>query len=66
VRGYGVEIILTFRDLDAALAIASRGGTVVAPIERRPWGLRDFRVLDPYGFYVRCTEPHDPLSGRPL
>lgn len=59
-RGYGVEIVLTFEDLDAAFASAQELGTIVEPIRVRPWGLRDFRVEDPYGFYVRCTEPHDP------
>lgn len=65
-RGYGVEIVLTFDDLDAAFSRVGTMGTVVEPLRLRPWGLRDFRVMDPYGFYVRCTEPHDPLSGRPL
>lgn len=59
-RGYGVEIVLTFDDLDATFEAARAVGTIVEPIRRRHWGLRDFRVLDPYGFYVRCTEPHDP------
>lgn len=67
-RGYGVEIVLTFEDLDAAFAWARELGTIVEPIRVRAWGLRDFRVEDPYGFYVRCTERHDPRvvgSGTP-
>lgn len=64
-RGYGVEIVLTFDDLDAAFAAASSVGTILEPIRLRHWGLRDFRVEDPYGFYLRCTEPHDPATGRP-
>ena len=63
-RGYGVEIVLTFDDLEDAFGRASAVGAVVEPIRKRHWGLRDFRLIDPYGFYVRCTEPHDPLSGR--
>jgi uncharacterized glyoxalase superfamily protein PhnB len=57
-----VEIVLTFDDLDATFARAQTVGTIVAPIRLRHWGLRDFRVLDPYSFYIRCTEPHDPLG----
>lgn len=60
--GHRVEIVLTFDDLEAAFEAARSIGTVVEPIRQRHWGLRDFRVLDPYGFYVRCTEPHDPLG----
>jgi uncharacterized glyoxalase superfamily protein PhnB len=63
-RGYGVEIVLTFDDIEQAFERASAIGAVVEPIRERHWGLRDFRLIDPYGFYVRCTEPHDPLSGR--
>jgi 7,8-dihydroneopterin aldolase/epimerase/oxygenase len=64
VVGYGVEIVLTFDDLDAAFDRARELGRVIEPIRLRRWGLRDFRVLDPYGFYLRCTEAHDPLTGR--
>lgn len=64
-RGYGVEIVLTFDDLEATFEAARSVGTILEPIRRRHWGLRDFRVLDPYGFYVRCTELHDPAAGSP-
>ena len=54
----GVEIVLEVPDLDAALAALVRaGGHVVEPIRERPWGLRDFRVLDPDGYYLRITTP---------
>lgn len=59
-RGYGVEIVLTFEDLDATFARARELGTIVESMRLRSWGLRDFRMEDPYGFYVRCTERHDP------
>ncbi len=59
-RGYGVEIVIEVADV-AALYDAARGfAPIVAPLERRPWGARDFRVADPFGFYLRITEP---LSG---
>lgn len=31
----------------------------------RPWGLRDFRVVDPSGYYLRITERH-PGTARCL
>ena len=60
--GHRVEMVLTFHDLDATFEAARSVGTIVEPIRRRHWGLRDFRALDPFGFYVRCTEPHDPAA----
>jgi lactoylglutathione lyase len=56
VRGAGVEIVLEVPDVDAALKAAQRAGVrVVEPLRERPWGLRDFRVVDPDGYYLRIT-----------
>ena len=33
--------------------LAGRGATIARPLERRPWGARDFYVEDPDG-YVLC------------
>ncbi len=55
-RGAGVEIVLEVEDLDDALArFEAAGGRLAEPIQRRPWGLRDFRVVDPDGYYIRIT-----------
>ena len=52
----GVEIVLEVRDVDAALEQVERAGfSVVELLRERPWGLRDFRVVDPDGYYVRVT-----------
>lgn len=32
---------------------------VVEELRKRPWGLKDFRVEDPFGYYLRITERHD-------
>ena len=32
---------------------------IVNPLVKRPWGLWDFRIEDPFGFYLRITEHHD-------
>jgi len=29
---------------------------VVEPLRMRPWGARDFRIADPFGYYLRITE----------
>lgn len=55
-RGAGVEIVLEVEDVDAALARFERSRhPLVEPLRTRPWGLRDFRVTDPDGYYLRVT-----------
>ena len=54
-RGAGVEIVIEVDDLDAALERA--GDHVAEPLQLRPWGLRDFRLADPDGYYLRVTTP---------
>ena len=55
-RGAGVEIVLEVEDVDAAFDAAERAAArVVEPLRDRPWGLRDFRVVDPDGYYLRIT-----------
>ena len=55
-RGLGVEIVLEVDDLDAYHAqILASGYEVFEPLRERPWGLRDFRVIDPDGYYLRIT-----------
>lgn len=56
-RGYGVEIVLIVDDLDRLYEVARQMGAVVGELRQRPWGARDFRVADPFGFYLRFTEP---------
>ena len=58
-RGAGVEVVLELDDPAAVEAAAARvagtGWPLAEPLTDRPWGLRDFRVVDPDGYYVRVT-----------
>lgn len=55
-NGAGVEIVLEVADVDASYAaVIDAGWPVLGPVKRRPWGARDFRLLDPDGYYVRVT-----------
>jgi lactoylglutathione lyase len=59
----GVELVLEVEDLDAEYSRVSAAGWPVAEEPRlRPWGLRDFRVLDPSGYYWRITT-HPTAAG---
>ncbi len=62
--GKGVEVVLTTAHLDEVYAQLKGDACVVEEMETKPWGLRDFRVKDPYGYYLRITSPHDILSSE--
>jgi catechol 2,3-dioxygenase-like lactoylglutathione lyase family enzyme len=55
-RGLGVEIVLEVDDVDGWHArVAASGHPILEPLRDRPWGLRDFRISDPDGYYLRIT-----------
>ena len=35
--------------------VFASGHPVFEPLQERPWGLRDFRIVDPDGYYLRVT-----------
>jgi predicted enzyme related to lactoylglutathione lyase len=52
----GVELVLEVADLDAEHnRILDARWPLTEGITLRPWGLRDFRLLDPDGYYLRFT-----------
>src|SRR5688572_7307347 len=53
--GLCVELVVEVDDLDAAFEQARSKWPIETTLGLRPWGRRDFRVLDPDGFYVRVT-----------
>jgi lactoylglutathione lyase len=55
-HGAGVEIVLEVADLDEAAARVARAAYSIAEAPReQPWGRRDFRLVDPDGYYIRVT-----------
>ena len=59
----GVEIVIEVDDLDAEHdKIVQRGWKIAEQIELKDWGLRDFRIHDPDGHYLRFTE-HSNTAG---
>lgn len=54
----GVELVLEVDDLIACRErVREQGWPIEEDLTDRPWGLRDFRLLDPSGYYWRITEP---------
>jgi len=52
----GVELVLEVNDLDAEHRhVVASGWPLAADLQQRPWGQRDFRLLDPSGYYLRVT-----------
>lgn len=51
-----VEIVIEVDDVvsERDLVLAA-GWSLEADLEERPWGLTDFRILDPDGYYLRFT-----------
>jgi len=55
-RGHSVEIIVHTSELDAMYERAKALDAVVEPLRMRKWGARDFRISDPFGYYIRITD----------
>lgn len=54
--GRGIELVLEVQGIAAVLAqVRSTGWPLSSPLQEQPWGLSDFRVLDPDGYYWRIT-----------
>lgn len=56
--GLGVEIVLKVADVEDAFRAAKESGWPVSDLALQPWGLRDFRLVDPDGYYIRVTSRH--------
>jgi predicted lactoylglutathione lyase len=61
-RGYGVEIVIMVENIDELYDQAKLFANIVRELQLRPWGARDFRLEDPFGFYIRFTEPYNVLK----
>ena len=54
--GKGVEIVLFVADLDEVYdQVLASGWPLSTPMTDQPWGMTDFRVIDPDGCYIRVT-----------
>lgn len=54
--GVGVELVIEVDDVEAAYrTVVKSEHAVLTPLGERSWGLRDFRMADPDGYYLRIT-----------
>jgi len=61
-RGYGVEIGIIVEDIESFYNQIKDSVKVVDELQVQPWGLKDFRIEDPFGFYLKLSEPYDILD----
>jgi cold shock CspA family protein/uncharacterized glyoxalase superfamily protein PhnB len=63
-RGAGVELVLEMSDIqDFYEQIQRLGIPIHEPLREQPWEARDFRILDPDGYYWRITSPRVMTDG---
>ncbi len=63
-RGYGIEIVLMVKDIQKFYEEIKSKLEIREPLQLRPWGLEDFRVVDPFGYYLRFTSYHNILDPK--
>lgn len=61
-RGYGIEIVVMVEDIEALYEKMSKFANIVSDYKLQPWGLWDFRIEDPFGYFLRFTSNHDILD----
>ena len=60
-RGYGAEIVIFVEDIEKFYGKVSKFAKVVEKLTLQPWGDKDFRVEDPFGYYLRFSSPYNTL-----
>lgn len=61
-KGYGVEIVIMVDDIEKFYKKVKKFAKIVEELKDKPWGLKDFRIEDPFGFYIRFTEKFNILN----
>ena len=56
-NGFNVEIIIFVEDVKKMYEKIKLKVNVVEHLKHKRWGAWDFRVEDPFGFYLRISEP---------
>ena len=63
-RGYAVELVIIDNNIEELYKKCKKFAKIAGDLRLKPWGLKDFRIEDPFGFYLRITEPHDILDQK--
>lgn len=69
IHGHGVEISIPVEDIDEfydEVAKKIDQKHIFQPLKQQPWGKKDFRLVDPFGYFLRFNEPWNVLEYIPL
>ena len=56
--GRGVEFVLEVDDIEQCFEyVQDQNWPISDTLQHQPWGLTDFRIIDPDGYYWRITKP---------
>lgn len=61
-RGYAVEIVIMIDNIEEFYNEVKKFAKIVEELKYKSWGLKDFRVEDPFGFYIRFTQKFNILN----
>ena len=66
-RGYGVEvcIYISDQDIDSYYQLVRKEigeKHMITPLKMKPWGSKDFRMIDPFGYYLCIREAGNILD----
>lgn len=61
-KGFGVEIVIFEPRVNELYEEVKDELKVVTPLKYRPWGKWDFRLEDPFGYYLRVSEPYNTVE----
>lgn len=68
-RGYGVEISIPVENIDECYKNVVKNISkkhIFQALKSQPWGKKDFRIEDPFGYFLRFNEPWNVLELLPL
>ena len=54
-----MEIIIPVDQVERFYKSVKKFAKIVQPLQLKKWGRRDFRIVDPFGFYLRITERYE-------
>ncbi len=60
-RGFEVEIVIFVEEIKKYYEEVKKFAKVVEELELKPWGDKDFRIEDPFGYYLRFSSPYNTL-----
>lgn len=63
-RGYGVELVIFVDQIEDFYEKVKLFSKIVDALKTQPWGIKDFRIEDPFGYYLRFSEPYDTLDPK--